>query len=391
MMCHAHRSRTASTSRRLMAWWQWATSDHWPRARWRVRALRVTAMLGTTVGLLPLGAQVPTPPDSSNAARSAAAAHASQLTTGHARGAAADSIATNAIPASATSSASDSAARDRDQPDRPTPGIDPVSAAAREYAESGIARTVREGASVTYPYGHSQPTVTCAPLRACVIELEAGEVVLSKIAGDTQRWQIEPASAGADGRTPLIVVKPHDCGLTTNLVLSTTRGRIYDLTLDSPPCARGLMSERREPPNPDEPYTRHVRFYYPDDLVESWTRPPEPAKSAESPSPVIPAAVETFNFSYHTSKDKAFPWTPLAVFDDGAHCYIKLPPSAAHAAAPVLFLVAPDGSKTLLNYTLSGDTYITDRVFRQAVLVLGEGTHQSELHLENAGLPSGAP
>jgi len=248
---------------------------------------------------------------------------------------------------------------------------------------TGVAATVREGASVTYPYGHAQPTLTCAPLRACVIELEAGEVVLSRIAGDTQRWEIAPAVAGPDGRTPLIVVKPHDCGLTTNLVLSTTRGRIYDLTLDSPPCpAHGPRAPG--PPNPEAPYTRHVRFYYPDDLVEGWTAAPidSPRTAAQTP-PVVAASVETFNFSYHVDREKSFPWTPLAVFDDGAHCYIKLPASAAHTAAPALFLVASDGSKTLLNYALSGDTYITDRVFHRAVLVVGVGGREAALRLEN--------
>ena len=119
-----------------------------------------------------------------------------------------------------------------------TGGVDLVTAATRDYQRTGVAKTVEEGAFMTFPYGHIQPTVTCAPLRACVIELQAGETVLSKIAGDTQRWEIQLAPAGSDGRTPLVVVKPHDCGLTTNLVLATTAGRIYDLTLDSPPCAR---------------------------------------------------------------------------------------------------------------------------------------------------------
>ena len=292
------------------------------------------------------------------------------------------SSVSDASPRSATIDSAQSSPAGLHQPSGSDAG-DPISVAARDYAASGVARTVQEGSSVTYPYGHAQPTLTCAPLRACVIELEAGEVVLSRIAGDTQRWEIAPAVAGPDGRTPLIVVKPHDCGLTTNLVLSTTRGRIYDLTLDSPPCpSRG--SRAVGPPNPETPYTRHVRFYYPDDLVAAWTAPaidPTPA-TAHGP-PIVPASVESFNFSYHVDRDKSFPWTPLAVFDDGAHCYIKTPPSAAHEAAAVLFLVAPDGSKTLLNYALSGDTYITDRVFRRAILVIGMGGREAALRLEN--------
>ena len=247
---------------------------------------------------------------------------------------------------------------------------DPVVAAAREYARTGVARTVEEGAFETFPYGHSQPTVTCAPLRACVIELEAGESILSRIAGDTQRWEIQLAVAGANGHTPLVVVKPHDCGLTTNLVLATTAGRIYDLTLDSPPCPRSGL-------NPHGVYVRHVRFYYPNALVESGAAPP--------PATVSPTAatLSALNFAYKISRDRHVAWVPLAVFDNGAHCYIKLPTSAEHREAPVLFVLSDDGTKILLNYNLVGDTYVTDRVFRSAVLILGEGRQERSVRLDN--------
>ncbi len=233
-----------------------------------------------------------------------------------------------------------------------------------------MARTVEEGAFETFPYGHSQPTVTCAPLRACVIELEAGERILSKIAGDTQRWEIQLAVAGANGQTPLVVVKPHDCGLTTNLVLATTTGRIYDLTLDSPPCPRSGL-------NPHGAYVRHVRFYYPDALVESWAAPP--------PAIVTPTAatISALNFAYKVSHDRHVAWVPLAVFDDGAHCYIKLPTSAEHREAPVLFVLSDHGTKVLLNYNLVGDTYVTDRVFRSAILITGEGRQERSVRLDN--------
>ncbi len=78
---------------------------------------------------------------------------------------------------------------------------DLIAAATREYHASGVARTVIQGNFVTFPYGHAQPTLTCTVLRACVIELEPGEIVLSRISGDTERWEIGPAPAGPDGRT----------------------------------------------------------------------------------------------------------------------------------------------------------------------------------------------
>jgi hypothetical protein len=142
---------------------------------------------------------------------------------------------------------------------------DPVTLATREYRDGGVARTIVEGSFVTFPYGHSQPTLTCTVLRACVIQLQPGEVVLSKITGDTERWEIAPAPSGADGQTALVVVKPRDCEITTNLLLATDR-RLYDLTLDSPPC-------KSRSTNPQGPYVRHVRFYYPDAMVDEWLRP----------------------------------------------------------------------------------------------------------------------
>ncbi len=249
---------------------------------------------------------------------------------------------------------------------------DAVAAAAREFQASGVARTVVQGNFVTFPFGHSQPTLTCTVLRACVIELQSGEIVLSRIAGDTERWEITPAAAGSDGKTVLIVVKPRDCDITTNVVLATDR-RLYDLTLDSPPC-------KAQSTNPQQPYIRHVRFYYPDETVAEWAKPaaPEPVR--------IGPDVLSFNFNYEVEKDRKFPWAPAQVFDDGARVYIKIPEEARHAEVPVLFVLDGDGSKTLVNYAIvGGDTYVTDRLFDRAVLVAGIDGKERKVRIERKG------
>jgi len=249
---------------------------------------------------------------------------------------------------------------------------DSIDAATREFKSTGIARIVTEGNFVTFPFGHSQPTVTCARLRACIVELQPGEIVLSRIAGDLERWEIAPAPSGADGRTTLVVVKPKDCDLTTNLVLATDR-RIYDLTLDAPPCRN---AQGRTTTNPQDPYVRHVRFYYPDETVAQWAKP-------------VPPRVETdltqLNFGYDVKREKQFPWEPAQVFDDGAHVYIKLPDAAKHSEAPALFAVAGDGSRTLLNYSVVGDTYVTDRLFDRGVLVAGVDGKERTVSIDKRG------
>ena len=246
---------------------------------------------------------------------------------------------------------------------------DPIAAATREYHASGVARTVMQGNFVTFPFGHAQPTLTCTVLRACVIELEPGEIVLSRISGDTERWEIAPAPAGPDGRTLLIVVKPRDCDITTNLVLATDR-RLYDLTLDSPPC-------KSRSTNPQHPYARHVRFYYPDEMLARWALP-----ATLSPARVGPDVL-ALNFGYRVKKDRQFPWAPAQVFDDGARVYIKLPVEARHAEAPVLFVLESDGSRILINYSVvGGDTYVTDRLFDRAVLVAGIDGKERRVRIE---------
>ena len=249
---------------------------------------------------------------------------------------------------------------------------DPITVAIQDYRSSGVARPVMRGNFVTFPHGHSQPTLTCTVLRACVIELQPGETLLSRISGDTERWEIAPAPAGADGRTTLIVVKPRDCDITTNLVLSTDR-RLYDLTLDSPPC-RGRTT------NPQQPYVRHVRFYYPDETIARWAKPAEPPPVRIAPD------VLALNFDYRVKKDRQFPWAPAQVFDDGARVYIKLPTKARQSEAPVLLVLEHDGSRTLLNYSfVNGDTYVTDRLFARAVLVAGVGRKERKVLLERRG------
>lgn len=260
-------------------------------------------------------------------------------------------------------------------------GGDLIDAATREYRLRGLARPVVQGNFVAFPYGHSEPVLTCTLLRACIIELESGEVIANEpIAGDHVRWLITGARAGVAGRTTLVVIKPKDCDITTNLIIPTDR-RIYDLTLDSPPC-KGRSR------NPQQPFVRHVRFYYPDDEAGRFVR----GVSGElSVSGVARGAVEPerLNFDYRVKKDRRFPWLPAQVFDDGAHVFIKLPPEARSTVTPVLFVLEDDGVRTILNYTIRDGLYVTDRTFRRGVLVISDGGKERRVQLENRAFGKG--
>jgi type IV secretory pathway VirB9-like protein len=293
----------------------------------------------------------------------------------------------------------------------PTPPNDPETL-ARAYRRTGAAPTVEitdqgRGAVSLVPFGHGKPILRCAPLRACAVELEPGELILSTSLGDAERWLVQSAAAGPGARTPLLVVKPTACDLSTNLVVATDR-RIYELALDSPPChnadlgagggggAAGAGGEGAY--NPRLPYTGLVRFYYPDDLVRRWTDQEalareQDAAQAAGRTPLAPAArLAHLNFDYSWDRSRRWPWVPAQVFDDGEHTYLVLPPAARLAELPILLAVEPGGALALLTYHLEDQTLVADRVLDHAVLLVGHGRPKDEQRLEivNRAFPAAA-
>ncbi|HVT14696.1 MAG TPA: TrbG/VirB9 family P-type conjugative transfer protein [Thermoanaerobaculia bacterium] len=255
----------------------------------------------------------------------------------------------------------------------PPPPPDPESL-ARTYRTTGRALPIERGTESLFPFGHGRPVLRCAPLRACALELEPGEVVLATSLGDGERWLVQSAASGPGARTPLLVVKPTACDLATNLLVATDR-RIYEIALDSPPCKGADAGEASY--NPRLPYTGLVRFYYPDDLVRRWSEHEEAARreadrQAAGRTPLAPAArLARLNFDYAWDRGKKLPWNPVQVFDDGEHTYLVLPPASRQADLPLLFAVEAGGALALLNYRLDGQTLVADRIVERAALLAG--------------------
>lgn len=272
------------------------------------------------------------------------------------------------------------------------------------YKETGRAKTIQQGGTVVYPFGESNPIVTCAPLRACIIELKDGEKVLSIIAGDTERWMVQQSYTGSGGNTPLIVLKPLKWDISTNMVISTNE-RVYNLMIDAPPKKEGA-----DEMNPSQAYTEHVSFYYPQQLVQQQVREEKlaemqkkeeereeestitlgggessssagggsatssgrPTVSEEQLENVAGVSVEDLNFDYRWSTENDYPWEPVEVFDDGKHTYIKVPDPALNGSElPLLFSLGRAGEMQMVNYTVRNGTFVTGKVIDDAVLVLG--------------------
>lgn len=307
-----------------------------------------------------------------------------------------------------------------------TTGTSVIEMATREYRERGVARTVAIGNAVVYPYGHSDPVLTCTVLRVCVVELEDSEQIVSEpIAGDQARWIIQSAPVGPGGRNMLVAVKPKACDITTNLVIPTDR-RIYDLTLDSPAC-------NSRSTNPKDTYVRDIRFYYPDgdESLDADSRTSAVAsvigptsRGTRGSLALASAAMQTdgprahrgrddgsasaplsffdradLNHDYRVRRERRgpfglfgqkpldFPWKPTAIVDDGAHVYVRLPLEATSHAAPVLYALEDDGSRTMVNYAVREadgvPTYVTDRVFHRGLFVVMSGAREQRLEFDN--------
>jgi type IV secretion system protein VirB9 len=206
------------------------------------------------------------------------------------------------------------------------------------------------------------PTVVCAPLRLCIVELQAGERLTGEPQiGDSVRWSVEPASYGSGELiTPMIVIKPKAVGLDTNLVITTDR-RSYYLR---------LMSSSQD-------YVARVSFDYPDDRQAKWSSALQKQARADREAQfdkgikTLTDSVETLNVDYTIKGNAAI--RPIRVLDDGVHTYIQMSPAVLHREAPVLAVLGPDGKAEMVNYRVQGSVYVVDRLFDRGRLILGSG------------------
>jgi P-type conjugative transfer protein TrbG len=221
---------------------------------------------------------------------------------------------------------------------------------------------------VLYTYGAGLPTLVCAPLRVCVVELETGEKLVGEPQiGDSIRWIISPANSGSgDFATSMIVVKPKQSGLDTNLLVTTDR-RAYYLRLISKP----------------EDYLARIAFTYPENEAAKWKAQlahQEQLRREESEIKIAPvASLDQLCFDYRIQGGDEN-MRPIRVVDDGKQTFIQMTPNAANREAPVLVILGADGAE-MVNYRVKGETYIVDRLFERGALILGAGknTRRTEI------------
>jgi type IV secretion system protein VirB9 len=251
--------------------------------------------------------------------------------------------------------------------------LTPLQLAAREFDDTGHARVIppaNPGDFTTFPFGFSQPFLRCGALKLCQVELEPGETLTDEpLLGDRERWDVDQTSSG---NVAVVVVKPKECDVRTNLLIVTDRRR-YVVDLEAAPC-RGT--------NPAGDYMPGIRFWYPGEE----RRAPGPRDALRG----MLVDVRALNTGYRWQTSRRISWNPVRIFDDGVRTIVQFSPAAQNGEMPVLYGVADDGTREQVNAVLrpdpSGDYLVTDRVLKRGVLVLRDGKRERKLALENVSV-----
>ena len=234
------------------------------------------------------------------------------------------------------------------------------------WSRQGVEPVLTGGGKVVYVHGASLPTIVAAPMQACDVELQPGEIVHEIVVGDSSRWMVDSGTAGSgSGATAHLFIKPVDSGLESSAVVTTDR-RVYHLR---------LVSQRSG-------HTPYVGFLYSESLKQQavWKQARE-AKEREWCSTTVDGMatdLSALNFNYEV-KGKA-KWKPERVYDDGRQTFIRLPEKSASGEMPVL-LVRKGKQDVLVNYRVKDSAMIVDGLFDRIALIIGVGSDQEKVEV----------
>jgi P-type conjugative transfer protein TrbG len=213
--------------------------------------------------------------------------------------------------------------------------------------------------------------VWTAPMRITALSLEPGEKIISKAAGDTERWMIGDTTSGeAETTQTHLLIKPYRAGLVTNMVVTTNR-RVYLLALKAS--------------GESEAFNAAVSWTHP--LPQAPTSQVAVGPAAIDAKSTTPALIlkahgpEAYRIRTGWRKPE---WTPLSVHDDGRQTFITFPDTLGTTEAPPLFVLNEQGEAQLTNWRKQGNLYVVDRLFQKAELRLG-GERPQIVKIERRG------
>lgn len=228
----------------------------------------------------------------------------------------------------------------------------------KKWQAGTLAPVTTAGGKTTFVYGHSTPTIIVSPYKVADIELQPGEIINSLVLGDNERWLVEIVFSGTGGvSTSHVIIKPFDSGLETTAVITTDR-RVYHVN---------LKSDRHN-------HMFYVGYLYPNVFInQARSINQKIAVAKEANTTVEGFDLANLNFKYSIEGETNF--KPERVYDNGSKTYIKIP----NIQELPIFLVKTSAGEGLVNYRFKDNTYIIDRLFDEAYLVVGVGDDRQEI------------
>lgn len=238
-------------------------------------------------------------------------------------------------------------------------------------------------------------TVQTAVGYLTAIALRPGERLVSKAAGDTVRWELGETTQGSPaGPQVLLLIKPLDAGIRTNMILTTDqRTYVIDLVSSAGSDHATFVDWRYPAEELHDLQVQRAALTVQALAAQGATLPASPfitppgaqtrapaaaprvpgptAYSPPSPVPAVAPAALDFNYRIEPQGRHAPGWTPEHVFDDGHKTYVKFPSDISTMEIPPLFVVGPHGEAELVNYRFENGYYVVDRLFSAAELKLG--------------------
>lgn len=219
---------------------------------------------------------------------------------------------------------------------------------------------------IQFVYGGQSIDIVCAVLQVCDIQLQQGEEVTSIHIGDGARWKIEPAITGfGASEIQHLVIKPLDCNLKTNLLVTTNR-RSYHINLKSHKTE--LMPE--------------VSFIYPEDAIQKFKLKNQRRQNFLNNNTIASTNeyLGDLDFNYKIDGDKDIEWTPVRVYNNGVKTIIQLDEKTTYSEIPTLLVMDKASNKEkIVNYRFINNRFVVDSIFQEAILIMGVGSAQEKV------------
>jgi type IV secretion system protein VirB9 len=249
-----------------------------------------------------------------------------------------------------------------------------IQQASQVWHDTGTASAIAgNNGEVLYPYGQSTPDILCSPLHTTIIKLLPGEKIAGSALGDKIRWTATNLQLGTQA---VVLVRPMQKGITTNLVIAATTGKIYDLT---------LVSDQAK-------FVPTVGFY---DPQQEWNKAvvgvqmqqqaniAAKRKATMTLPDINPANLD---FAYYVTGPHHY--RPIRIFSAAGKVYMQMPPGMKYGNAPAVF-VMENGKEQLTNFQMIDGYYVIDQLFHEAKLLLGTGDNKQVVTIHAGSRPSG--